>query len=184
MNDVTRLAACGADLGSSDNSRTARREVSRIISAIRRDPSRRWRISELAAMVSLSPSALHRAFTRDVGMSPFTWLGRVRTAEMARLLREADGSMEAIGRQVGWKNRGHATRQFKARIGMTPSQYRVAVRRTRETVCRLCGETLSAFGGGRWGGWRVILLRRVCRCFRACPGRSAPHCPRVPRRFH
>lgn len=106
----------------------------------------------LAAMVSLSPSALHRAFTQDVGMSPFTWLGRVRTAEMARLLPETDGSVETIGRQVGWKNRGHATRQFKARIGMTPSQYRVAVRRTRETVCRLCGETLSTFGGDECAG--------------------------------
>ncbi|WP_081582832.1 helix-turn-helix domain-containing protein [Corynebacterium timonense] len=91
---------------------------------MRRDPSRRWRISELAAMVSLSPSALHRAFTQDVGMSPFTWLGRARTAEMARLLRESDGSVETIGRQVGWKNRGHATRQFKATVGMSPSNYR------------------------------------------------------------
>ncbi|WP_369126457.1 helix-turn-helix domain-containing protein [Corynebacterium heidelbergense] len=81
-------------------------------------------------MGSLSPSALHRAFTRDIGMSPFTWLGRVRTAEMARPLREPDGSVEAIGRQVGRENRGHATRQFKARIELTPSQCRVAVRRT------------------------------------------------------
>lgn len=106
---------------------------------MRQDLTRQWTISELARLAHLSPSALYRAFVREVGKTPIAWLGQARVVKMAHLLRESTDTTETIARKVGWRNRSHASRQFKAHTGMTPSQYRVASPPKSATICVLCG---------------------------------------------
>ncbi|WP_083337236.1 helix-turn-helix domain-containing protein [Corynebacterium timonense] len=88
------------------------------------DPSQRLIIAQLAEMLCLSPSALHWAFANDVGATPIAWLNQIRVAKMARLLQETIDALVVFGRRAGWKNRTHASRQFKARTAITPSEYR------------------------------------------------------------
>lgn len=124
--------------------RATRAEVRTVLVGIHSDPSRGWTVSELAELACLSPSALYRAFVRDVGLTPMAWLGHIRVAEVARLLWETGDSVQVIARLVGWENRGHATRQFKMRMGMTPSQYRSARNHASGRTCLLCGRELLA----------------------------------------
>lgn len=129
--------------------RVARREVQAALEAMRSDPSHAWTIAALTELACLSPSALHRAFALEMGMTPMAWLGHIRVAVMARLLLETDESVQAIARRVGWRNRGHATRQFKERTGSTPAQYRRAASSYAEEQCVWCGSDLPRGGGTR-----------------------------------
>ncbi|RAF15576.1 hypothetical protein DN545_33035, partial [Burkholderia multivorans] len=47
--------------------RRARPEIEVALTAMSDDPSQPWTIAQLAEMLCLSPSALHRAFANDVG---------------------------------------------------------------------------------------------------------------------
>lgn len=49
---------------------TQRSEVLAVIHMMRQDLARRWTISELARIAHLSPSALYRAFMREVETTP------------------------------------------------------------------------------------------------------------------
>ncbi|PXA80225.1 hypothetical protein DCC26_04245 [Auritidibacter sp. NML120779] len=123
--------------------RTLRMDIYATITAVQRNPSNSWTITTLADLAHLSRSAFHRAFMREVGLTPMAWLCDVRVNEMARLLAETNDSVRVIARKVGWKRRAHASRQFKARTGMTPSQYRVATGNAGGKTCPLCGKALS-----------------------------------------
>lgn len=83
-----------------------------------------WRIQDLADLVHLSASQLGRTFNRHFGISPMQYLTRVRAYRLAQLLRETDLPIGVAMRHVGWRSRGHASRQFTAIIGVTPSAYR------------------------------------------------------------
>ncbi|WP_460743397.1 helix-turn-helix transcriptional regulator [Mariniluteicoccus endophyticus] len=77
------------------------------------DLGHRWSIAELARVVHVSGSHLMRLFTEEIGMAPIAWLTRRRVQEMARLLRQTRLSILEIARQAGWRDRGHASEQFK-----------------------------------------------------------------------
>ncbi|OHO53480.1 hypothetical protein HMPREF2635_09090 [Corynebacterium sp. HMSC035E02] len=113
-------------------------EVLAVIHVMRQDLARRWTISELARIAHLSSSALYRAFMREVGTTPIDWLRQARVMRMAHLLRVSTDSMETIARAVGWSNRGHVTRQFKARTGLAPSHYQATTRQLASDECLSC----------------------------------------------
>lgn len=91
-------------------------------------PERQWRLEELASLVHLSVSQLGRVFTRRFGEPPMRFLTRIRARRMAQLLAGTDLSVDETMRRVGWHSRGHAARQFRAVVGVTPSEYRAMVR--------------------------------------------------------
>ena len=54
------------------------------------------------------------------------YLNERRLATAAELLRTTDDTVLTIAGQVGFDNLSNFNRQFKARFGMTPRQYRAA----------------------------------------------------------
>ncbi|WP_414858448.1 helix-turn-helix transcriptional regulator [Propionibacterium freudenreichii] len=101
-----------------------------------------WSIAELAQVAHLSGSHLMRLFTEEIGMAPIEWLTRRRVQEMAHLLRETRLSILEIARQVGWRDRGHASEQFKRFTGTTPAQYRAQQDKPSERHCLWCGQPI------------------------------------------
>ena len=88
-------------------------------------PGRDWRLRDLANLVHLSTSQLGRAFSQSFGMPPMRYLAHVRAHRLAELLVETDLPIGVAMTRVGWRNRGHAARQFTAIIGVSPSAYRL-----------------------------------------------------------
>lgn len=119
-----------------------RREVWAAIDTMRQDLGHQWSIAELARIAHVSGSHLMRLFTEEIGLAPISWLARERVQEMARLLRETSLSILEIARQVGWRDRGHASDQFKRFTGFTPSQYRFRQREVQERHCLWCGQPI------------------------------------------
>lgn len=104
---------------------------------MQQDLGHQWPIAELARMAHVSGPHLMRLFAEYGGIAPLT---RRRVQEMARLLRETRLSILEISRQVDWRDRGHASEQFKRFTGITPTQYRVEQRETTGRLCLWCGQ--------------------------------------------
>lgn len=81
-------------------------------------------IPALAKLAHLSRASLHRQFLSVLGVPPMEYLKRLRLDEAARRLLRADESLAGVAAQVGFANPYHFSREFKARYGMPPAQYR------------------------------------------------------------
>lgn len=84
---------------------------------------------ELARRFALSPRSLERRFKAATGVSPVTYLHRVRVEAAKRLLEESDQSFEEITWRVGYGDGGFFRRVFAKETGLTPTAYRQRFRR-------------------------------------------------------
>jgi AraC family L-rhamnose operon transcriptional activator RhaR len=94
--------------------------ITRFESALATD----WRLDDLAAAVSLDPAYLSRLFTRHTGLSPLTYLARLRAEQAAALLAESTLPTSRVGAAVGWPDPTYFARRFRTLVGLTPTEYR------------------------------------------------------------
>ncbi len=79
-------------------------------------------LSQLAALVNLTPCYLLRLFTRTTGLPPHAYLIHVRLRHAKQLL--AHGCPIAdTAYQTGFADQSHMTKRFKRAFGITPGQY-------------------------------------------------------------
>jgi AraC-like DNA-binding protein len=79
-------------------------------------------LSDLAAVVGLSPFYLARSFERQIGVPPHTYLEGVRIRK-ARELLDQGAELADTAIAVGYSDQSHLTRRFKRFLGITPGQY-------------------------------------------------------------
>jgi len=87
------------------------------------DVSRQWKVGELAREAGLSTRSLQRL----LGMAElsFSQLVRlVRIHQACHLLKDSDAPITGIGFCTGFCDSAHFSRDFRASMGMTPSEYR------------------------------------------------------------
>jgi len=107
--------------------------VGTALRAIHADPAAPWSVAGLAARVGLSRAAFSRRFRDSVGESPMAYVKRWRLTLAADHLADPDLSVGAITTLVGYSSPFTFSAAFKARFGMSPTDYRAAHFR-RETV--------------------------------------------------
>ena len=100
----------------------------KIIDCIHRGYDRRITLSELADAVSYSPGECCRVFKRVTGETIFSYLRSYRLTRGMELLRDTDLSVSRIAYDIGFCTASYFTETFKARLGVTPLQYRKEVR--------------------------------------------------------
>lgn len=81
-------------------------------------------VAEAALDCGLSSSHFMRWFRQMTGSSFTAYLNERRLAAAAGRLKQTDATILTIAEQVGFENLSNFNRQFKARYGMTPRQYR------------------------------------------------------------
>jgi AraC-like DNA-binding protein len=84
-------------------------------------------LSELAAIVHLSPFYFARAFQKEVGLPPHAYLETVRITHGRELLLRGVPIAD-VAAAIGYGDQSHFTHRFKRVLGMTPGQ----VARSRE----------------------------------------------------
>ena len=99
------------------------REVKGILSELVERPPE---LATLSRMVGLSPFHLIRVFRKATGLTPHAWLVDFRINRARDLLREGMPPSDVAVR-CGFADQAHLTRLFKARLGVTPGQYRQAL---------------------------------------------------------
>jgi AraC-like DNA-binding protein len=83
------------------------------------------RVDELAAQVKLGERALQRLFNEYIGVSPKWVIRRSRLHDAAaRLANAEDVNLTHLAAELGYSDQAHFTRDFKALVGRSPSDYR------------------------------------------------------------
>lgn len=88
-------------------------------------------LDDLLAMTSFGKSYLLRAFTKQVGVSPYRYLQTVRLDQAKKLLERGVPPIDAAG-MAGFADQSHFTNVFKRFIGLTPKQYQRIFTEDRE----------------------------------------------------
>lgn len=81
-------------------------------------------LNDIARFVFLSTSYFTRAFKEEMGISPISYLLRVRVERAKELLEETDHKVSDIALNVGFSNQQRFNEIFKKHTKMTPLQYR------------------------------------------------------------
>lgn len=81
------------------------------------------RLTEVAAMVGVTPGSLARGFRREFGMSPGDFVREHRYVTSLSLLR-TEQSISAIALSLGFADESHFIRFFRRWSGETPGRYR------------------------------------------------------------
>lgn len=80
-------------------------------------------LTELAALVQISPYHFLRLFKQSVGSTPHQYILHCRIEKAKYLLQHRDISIAEIARKVGFCDQSHLTQYFKRIVGVTPKQY-------------------------------------------------------------
>ena len=80
-------------------------------------------VSNLAAMVNITPRTLNRRFQSAVAMRPIEYIQAVRIEQAKRLLELGDVTIKSLAEQVGYDDISSFTRLFKRATELTPKEY-------------------------------------------------------------
>lgn len=106
--------------------------IQQVLSVISSNLSAELDITALARDVGLSPSRLAHLFKEEVGDSPARTILSLRMRQAARLLEHTVEPVNVISEQVGFNSPYYFSRQFHRLFGVSPRDYRKAVRLERE----------------------------------------------------
>ena len=82
------------------------------------------RLSDLAAIVAMSPFHFARIFKDQIGEPPAQYLQRRRTERAIEMLRSTRLPLSEIAFRTGFSSQSHMHRRVKAMAGLTPRQVR------------------------------------------------------------
>jgi len=103
--------------------RMSKSQVARISDYVEAHIGSDLRVSQLAALVDLSPQHFSRLFKVSVGMTPHRYIMRRRVEAAQRLLR-TDATIADIAYVLGFSSQAHFTQVFRRQVGATPSHLR------------------------------------------------------------
>lgn len=98
--------------------------VAQAINYLEANWTKKLSIAKLASVAGMSSRTLQRLFLLATGTSPHDYLLQLRINKAARALRSPEISVTEIAFDVGFNDSGYFSRQFKKRLGATPSDYR------------------------------------------------------------
>ncbi len=79
---------------------------------------------EIADELGMSEDYLSRAFSQELGLSPWEYLNRYRIAQAKEMLRQSADSVTVIGRRVGFHDPAYFSRVFRRLVGVSPNAFR------------------------------------------------------------
>lgn len=97
-----------------------------VLTAVHRDPGRRWTVTELAHRAQLSRSSFAERFTRLLGQSPAAYVTERNLDHAAHLLGSTKQPVRQIAAQVGYTSEAAFSRAFNRRFGTPPLRWRKA----------------------------------------------------------
>jgi LacI family transcriptional regulator, galactose operon repressor len=86
-------------------------------------------VDDIINYCQISRSTLERRFIKFLGFGPKEQIQRTRLERVKTLLRDTDYDLFQIARLCGFRTTAHLVTAFKARIGITPMNYRLGVKK-------------------------------------------------------
>ena len=99
-------------------------KISHIAEIIRKRPSHRFKVAELAKHAGMSESHFTSLFRHVIGLPPYAYLANCRLEEAKRLLTETGDPVSKIAKSLGYASTPHLASQFRKTYGLTTSEWR------------------------------------------------------------
>ena len=113
---------------------TARpRHIRMVTDAIHAEPANPYTVTALARIAGVSVRSLQEGFSRHVGMSPITYLRRVRLTHAHDDLRRGDATVAEVAHRWGFSHLGRFAAAYAAVYGELPSATRPTRTRRRQS---------------------------------------------------
>ena len=101
----------------------ADRRIGAALRALHADVERRWTVSELASVASMSRSVFSDRFTRTIGQSPIDYLLRWRMARAKEALRLGNSALAEVAAQSGYSSASAFSIAFTREVGCPPGRF-------------------------------------------------------------
>ena len=98
--------------------------MDKLLKELKRNICHWWTISEMSEYCQVSEGLLRKLFKNHTGMLPKQYLDRLRMRMAATMLIEKKQTIKEIAESLGYKDRFHFSRRFKAITGISPQVYR------------------------------------------------------------
>lgn len=135
-----RLSLCddAKVLASSSFAKTSRNKESRRILKVKQYINDHYKenlnLKDLAALVGMSPVAFSRFFRIRTNRTLSEYIADIRLGYAARLLVDTSKNISEICYECGFNNVSNFNRQFKARRGSTPREFREMYKKHKVTI--------------------------------------------------
>lgn len=120
---ICGLIGVSRDLGKPNSRHSAFARLDKVVAHMQAHFEGNLRVPELAQLAGLSLAQLERHFRHVFQITPQQYLIKLRIEQAMRLLHGED-SIASVGQRCGFSDQSAFARQFKATVGMTPSDYR------------------------------------------------------------
>jgi AraC-like DNA-binding protein/mannose-6-phosphate isomerase-like protein (cupin superfamily) len=99
-------------------------KIEKLIAGLSFQVDQKLNIEEMSARLGISVAYFYRLFFRSTGMTPRTYLERLRIREACHLLTETETSITTIAMNLGFATSQHFARVFHRLTGRTSTQWR------------------------------------------------------------
>ncbi|MBE6363611.1 MAG: AraC family transcriptional regulator [Lentisphaerae bacterium] len=100
-----------------------------LLETIRKAPPEHWwRVTELAELIGVSTDTLRREFLRATGLLPKAYIEQLKLRQAAEMLLTEKQSISEIAMHFGYRDCYHFSRRFKFVLGLSPANYRAAMK--------------------------------------------------------
>ncbi len=98
--------------------------ISQIIDEIQTNLKTQITVEEMAHQADLSRDHFTKLFKKTIGKTPIQYVRDIRLDKAKEILETTNKRVKTIMCEVGIKDQTHFVRDFKAKYGSTPSEYR------------------------------------------------------------
>ena len=124
---IVGLAGVSRDLAMADNKNPAYHKVADAVRLIHDKYGEPLTLPQLARTAHMSVAQIERYFERIFHLTPRQMIIKTRLEAASRMLA-SDSSVSDIAQACGYADHSAFTRQFRATVGVTPSEYRLLLR--------------------------------------------------------
>lgn len=109
-------------------------ETTTICSYLEDNYTNKITLDELSQLIGWSKYRLLRSFTKQKGISPYSYLETIRINQAKKLLEQGKKPID-VSFLTGFSDQSHLTRFFKSQVGLTPKQYMKIFESEKKTRC-------------------------------------------------
>ncbi|MGG1068655.1 AraC family transcriptional regulator [Priestia megaterium] len=109
-------------------------EITTICSYLEDNYTNKITLDELSQLIGWSKYRLLRSFTKQKGISPYSYLETIRINQAKKLLEQGKKPID-VSFLTGFSDQSHLTRFFKSQVGLTPKQYMKIFESEKKTGC-------------------------------------------------
>ena len=105
--------------------------LKKVLEFVRQNYGRRIRVEEAAAVAGMNPQYFCRYFKKHTGRTVTEYINDVRISQASRLLAQTDDKILHIAVRCGYENAGYFISRFRRSRGVSPSEYREQMKKSR-----------------------------------------------------